>query len=194
MTTKAGHWFHSKSPAAQRAYIASHPNSIYAKNARAGKVRRSPADYTKEEREAIRNRRAEHDSMRAKAWYEMQDRHNDPKAHAKRQKDREKNLNLYTSKVTSAAKKLDAAQAKVDKHTASGSRHLTAAKEALRKATRTHKGAVEYVKGLKKRIKEADTAHKDYHKKRSVGGKMKVPASELNAAAGVNRAARAQAK
>lgn len=28
---EAAHWFHSKSPAAQKAYIAAHPNSIYAK-------------------------------------------------------------------------------------------------------------------------------------------------------------------
>nr|DAF93775.1 MAG TPA: hypothetical protein [Myoviridae sp. ctshb19] len=28
------HWFHSKSPAAQKAYIAAHPNSIYAKQAK----------------------------------------------------------------------------------------------------------------------------------------------------------------
>lgn len=28
------HWFHSKSPAAQKAYIAAHPKSIYAKQAK----------------------------------------------------------------------------------------------------------------------------------------------------------------
>lgn len=29
--TNTDHWFYSKSPAAQKAYIAAHPNSVYAK-------------------------------------------------------------------------------------------------------------------------------------------------------------------
>lgn len=32
--SKVTHWFHSKSPAAKKAYIAAHPNSIYAKQAK----------------------------------------------------------------------------------------------------------------------------------------------------------------
>lgn len=31
------HWFHSKSPAAKKAYIAAHPKSIYAKEAKAAR-------------------------------------------------------------------------------------------------------------------------------------------------------------
>lgn len=38
------HWFHGKSPAAKKAYIAAHPNSIYAKQA---KVERGDAQRSK---------------------------------------------------------------------------------------------------------------------------------------------------
>lgn len=34
MATSKKHWFHNKSPAAQRAYIKKHPNSVFAKKVR----------------------------------------------------------------------------------------------------------------------------------------------------------------
>ena len=46
MATK-DHWFHSKSPAAQKAYIAAHPNSIYAKGAKKGSKAAPAADKAK---------------------------------------------------------------------------------------------------------------------------------------------------
>lgn len=44
------HWFYSKSPAAQKAYIAAHPNSIYAKKA-------TPKGKTRTKKEATDARR-----------------------------------------------------------------------------------------------------------------------------------------
>lgn len=50
MTVK--HWFHSKSPAAKKAYIAAHPKSIYAKEAKAARGDKQRAKTAKTNRAA----------------------------------------------------------------------------------------------------------------------------------------------
>lgn len=41
------HWFHSKSPAAKKAYIAAHPNSVYAKAAKMNQDKKKAGAATK---------------------------------------------------------------------------------------------------------------------------------------------------
>lgn len=55
--SKSGHWFHSKSPAAKRAYLRKHPDSVYAK--RSSPVKRvSSSLYTSTETQHMRERHA----------------------------------------------------------------------------------------------------------------------------------------
>lgn len=161
------HWFHGKSPEAKKAYIAAHPNSIYAKQVKPVMSKRNPMRLTTEQRESLRTRRAEEERERARAFHEMQDRRQDPKAHAKRMKEHDKNIKLYSGKADGLAKKVDAAKAKVAKHTASGSHHLSSAKANLRAATLKHESMKQMVDGMKTRKDVAQKAHEKHHAKKA---------------------------
>lgn len=69
-TKRAGDWFHKKSPAAQKAYIKAHPNSIYARRANVAKkaATGSTAEVTRARR-ALENHEAKEPNANDKVAY-----------------------------------------------------------------------------------------------------------------------------
>lgn len=65
-SASTNHWFHKKSPAAKKAYIAAHPNSIYAKSAKKGEAPKAAGmNPSVEARRAAREKkRAQLDEIR----------------------------------------------------------------------------------------------------------------------------------
>lgn len=175
---KENHWFYSKSPAAQKAYIASHPNSVYAKNAARLKAKHSASRLTPERRQALLDEKNAQDRQRAKVFNERKNQKYDPKVHAEDMKNREKSRKLYQRKVDSHAKKIDAAKARVDKHKASGSPRLKAAERDLSKLKIEHGSFKKIVTGIDRMAKSAQKAYDKHHGKAPKKRATKRPSVE----------------
>lgn len=167
--SKSAHWFHSKTPAAQKAYIAAHPNSIYAKQAAqksANMAKRNPARLSEEARKAIKEKWDAQDRQRAVEFHKVSNKRYEPKVHAKAMKQREKHRSLYQKKADSLVPKIAEAKAKMEKHKASGSRHLQSAKTNHARLVNRHKTLRDMVKSSEAHGKAAQKAFDKFHGKK----------------------------
>lgn len=167
LVKKSDHWFHSKTPAAKKAYIAKHPDSKYAKNLRGEAIRKHLA-LSPEERATKRAAQESVESVqraaRVKKHNDIKAAYYEPKAHEKRQAGYLKSHDQFKKKMEKSAAKVTELTAKLAQHKANGKTALMQkTKIKLEDEKRKHKSLQTTVKDRMSRHKLGAKNFKEYH-------------------------------
>lgn len=163
------HWFHDKTPEQKKAYIAKHPNSIYAKPSARQRAMTAHLNRTPEEKALHLTQQKERERARSAKHHEIINRieakRHDPAEHASRQKNYESAIESLTKKVEAANKKIEKLKAKVADQKAKGVKFAATA-VALREEQYKVKQYKQSITAKKASAKADVSSHKAYNRKK----------------------------